>query len=121
MPSPTFILLYVDDPATSADFYAKLLGRQPIEQSPTFAMFALDANLMLGLWVKGGVEPAPEGARSEIAFTVADDAAVDRRFDEWRDKGAAILQQPTVLDFGRSFVASDPDGHRLRVFSPSPE
>jgi predicted enzyme related to lactoylglutathione lyase len=29
------------------------------------------------------------------------------------------LQQPTDIDFGRTFVGLDPDGHRLRVFSAS--
>ena len=28
-------------------------------------------------------------------------------------------QAPTDLDFGRTFVALDPDGHRLRVFAPA--
>ena len=25
------------------------------------------------------------------------------------------------MDFGRTFVALDPDGHRLRVFAPAPD
>ena len=25
------------------------------------------------------------------------------------------------MDFGRTFVGLDPDGHRLRVFAPAPE
>ena len=25
------------------------------------------------------------------------------------------------MDFGRTFVALDPDGHRLRVFAPAPQ
>ena len=29
-----------------------------------------------------------------------------------------ILQEPVQMDFGHTFVASDPDGHRLRVFVP---
>jgi hypothetical protein len=29
-----------------------------------------------------------------------------------------ILQPPTEMDFGRTFTAADPDGHRLRVFKP---
>jgi catechol 2,3-dioxygenase-like lactoylglutathione lyase family enzyme len=53
------IILYVDNPAASAAFYAALLGQAPAEQSPT------------------------------------------------------------ELDFGRTFVALDPDGHRLRVFAPA--
>ena len=31
--------------------------------------------------------------------------------------GVKILQPPTDMDFGRTFVALDPDGHRLRVFA----
>ena len=31
----------------------------------------------------------------------------------------ATLQAPTRMDFGLTFTASDPDGHRLRVFSPA--
>jgi hypothetical protein len=55
MPDPNFVILYVDDAASAATFYADLLRRPPIESSPTFAMFALDSGVMLGLWTKGGV------------------------------------------------------------------
>jgi hypothetical protein len=50
MSDPNMILLYVDSPAKSAAFYADLLARQPVESSPTFAMFALESGVMLGLW-----------------------------------------------------------------------
>ena len=52
MPDPNFIILYVNDPMRSADFYAHLMEKQPVEASPTFAMFALDSGVMLGLWSK---------------------------------------------------------------------
>jgi len=29
-----------------------------------------------------------------------------------------IIQEPVQMDFGYTFVATDPDGHRLRVFVP---
>ena len=32
--------------------------------------------------------------------------------------GLPIVQKPTAMDFGHTFVALDPDGHRLRVFAP---
>ncbi len=114
------VLLYVADPAASARFYAGLLGRQPVEQSPTFAMFVLPSGLGLGLWKRGGVEPAataPAGG-SELGFRVADVARVDALHAEWRGKEVAMALPPTDLDFGRTFVALDPDGHRLRVFWP---
>ena len=54
MSDPNFVILYVDDAASAASFYGGLLGRPPIESSPTFVMFALDSGVMLGLWTKGG-------------------------------------------------------------------
>jgi catechol 2,3-dioxygenase-like lactoylglutathione lyase family enzyme len=120
MTDPNFILLYVDSPSASAAFYAGLLGREPVEASPTFAMFALKSGVMLGLWSRHQVEPAATaaGGGAEIAFTVADKAAVAALHDDWKGRGLAVLQAPVDLDFGHTFVAADPDGHRLRVFAP---
>ncbi len=117
------ILLYVTSPEASARFYAQLLGRDPVEASPTFVMFVLPSGLGLGLWGKGGVQPAPaaSGGGCEIGFKVNGAAAVDAAHAEWRAKGAAIALPPTDLDFGRSFVAVDPDGHRLRVYALAEE
>jgi catechol 2,3-dioxygenase-like lactoylglutathione lyase family enzyme len=115
-----FIILYVDSPLASARFYADLLGREPLDSSATFAMFALPSGIMLGLWSRHTVEPAAgaAGGGAEIAMTVTDAAAVDATHADWAARGLAILQAPTDLDFGRTFVALDPDGHRLRVFAP---
>jgi catechol 2,3-dioxygenase-like lactoylglutathione lyase family enzyme len=115
-----FILLYVDSPAASARFYADLLGAEPLEQSPTFAMFALPSGVRLGLWSRHTVEPAAAaaGGGGEIATIAPNAAAVDATHADWLARGLAILQPPTDLDFGRTFVATDPDGHRLRVLFP---
>jgi len=120
MPDPNFILLYVDSPAASAGFYADLLGKPPVESSATFAMFALESGVMLGLWSRRTVAPAATASpgAGELAFALPDNAAVDRTFADWRGRGLPIAQEPTDLDFGHTFVALDPDGHRLRVFAP---
>jgi len=121
MTDPNFILLYVDSPAVSASFYSRILGRAPIEASPTFAMFALESGVMLGLWSRDTVEPsAPEahGVGGELAIAVANDQAVAETHRAWDDQGVTILQAPVHLDFGFSFLAADPNGHRLRVFAP---
>jgi catechol 2,3-dioxygenase-like lactoylglutathione lyase family enzyme len=120
MPDPNFILLYVDHPPASARFYADLLGKPAIESSPTFAMFALEGSVMFGLWSRHTVEPAAEGSpgAAEIAFAVADNAAVTQTYADWTTKGLRVAQAPVDLDFGHTFVALDPDGHRLRVFAP---
>jgi catechol 2,3-dioxygenase-like lactoylglutathione lyase family enzyme len=113
------VLFYVASPAASEAFYADLLGAKAIESSPTFAMFRFDSGLMFGLWDKDGVEPAatPVGG-SEICFGMKDEAEVRSTFESWKGKGLKIVQEPVRLDFGFTFVALDPDGHRLRVYVP---
>jgi len=117
MIEPNFVLLYVDSPAASAEFYGRILGKGTVESSPTFALFALDSGVMFGLWSKHTVEPAstPVGG-GEVGFAVPDVMAT---YAEWVGMGIEILQEPKELDFGVNFVALDPDGHRLRVFTPS--
>jgi catechol 2,3-dioxygenase-like lactoylglutathione lyase family enzyme len=116
---PNFLILYVANPTASAAFYADLLGKPPVEASPTFAMFALSSGVMLGLWAAPGVVPAatPAGG-SELAFAVESDDAVRTRHAAWVAKGLPILQAPVAMDFGFTFTAADPDDHRLRVFAP---
>ena len=118
-----FVLFYVQDPQASARFYTELLGRKPVESSPTFAMFALSETLMLGLWSRNTVQPAPASApgASELALVAADDQGVDQVHARWRELGLEIAQPPTRMDFGYTAVGLDPDGHRLRVFAPAQE
>lgn len=116
-----YLLLYVDSPATSANFYSRLLDKPPIELQPTFALFILDSGLKLGLWSRHTVEPAAEaaGGGGELGFSVADKETVDTLYAAWTAQGLRIAQKPVALDFGYTFVALDPDGHRLRVFALS--
>ena len=120
MPNFSFVLLYVDSPPSSAEFYDSLLEAPIIDQSPTFAMLPLREGVMLGLWSRHTVEPKPAATAgaAEVAFTVADAAAVDAMHADWSGRGLIIAQPPTQMDFGTTFVALDPDGHRLRVFAP---
>ncbi len=118
--SPNFILAYVADAPKSAALYSKLLGAEPVEASPNWAMFAFPNGLALGLWSRNEVEPkATLPGGSEIGFPVESDEAVARTREAWASLGLKILQEPTRMDFGLTFTAADPDGHRLRVFSPS--
>jgi len=119
MQGPNFFILYVDNPASSAAFYRDLLGREPVESSPTFAMFALDSGVMLGLWSRHTVEPAARiaGGGHEVCFAVDGKERVDGLYADWGKRGLTVAQAPTELDFGYTFVALDPDQHRLRVFA----
>ena len=109
-------------PLASAEFYAGILGQQPIEAGPTFCMFALPSGVMLGLWSKHTVQPAAPAqfGGSELAFTLNDAESVRAKHRDWVTRGLPIAQPPLDLDFGHTFVALDPDGHRLRVFAPAP-
>jgi len=84
-------------------------------------MFALGSGVMLGLWSRETVEPAVTSAAGsgELAIAVVDRDAVETMHTDWTRRGLKIAQEPTDMDFGRTFVALDPDGHRVRVFAPS--
>jgi catechol 2,3-dioxygenase-like lactoylglutathione lyase family enzyme len=119
MPEMTYTLLYVDDPLASARFYTAILGREPVELAPTFALFVMANGGKLGLWSRHTVEPGPEGApgSTEIGFALENEEAVAAMHRDWTAKGVAIIQPPLTMDFGFTFTARDPDGHRLRVLA----
>ncbi|TPK43947.1 MULTISPECIES: VOC family protein [unclassified Mesorhizobium] len=118
MVTPNFVILYVDQPQRSGAFYSALLGREPVESAPTFVLFVLDNGFKLGLWSRHTVEPAAAATRggAEIVFALDTPEAVDAAQADWSGRGLKILQAPTDMDFGRTFVALDPDNHRLRVY-----
>ena len=111
-----FVLLFVANPQKSSlFFYQELFEMKPIEESPSFVMFALKNGVMLGLWSKYTAEPrveSPAGAL-EICFPTTD---VDALYENWEKKLITVAQKPTDLDFGRTFVVLDPDGHRIRAY-----
>ena len=120
MPEFSFLNLYVDNHATSAAFYNELLDIPIIEEKDGFALLPLKDGVMLGLWSRETVEPHTQehpGA-SEIALAVANPEAVAATHADWKQRGLKIVQDPTIMSFGPTFVALDPDGHRLRVFAP---
>ena len=120
MTDPDFIILYVKDTPASAAFYTDLLGKAPVESSPAFAMFVLANALKLGLWARHTVEPETTAAAGcgELCITVDSCAAVDALHADWLGRGLKIAQPPTSKEFGYTFTALDPDGHRLRVYVP---
>jgi predicted enzyme related to lactoylglutathione lyase len=120
MATPNLILLYVNDPTASAAFYEKLFETAPAASFPTYASFSFPNGLNVGLWstqatdfVSGG-----SGCRSELAFMVSDDETLRRLYERWRDVGVTIEQALHEAVFGLTFVATDPDGHRIRVCTP---
>lgn len=121
MTDPDLLVLYVADVPASLAFWTALLDRPAVEVHETFALLPLRDGVMLGLWRVDDVGPAATrtGGGAEIIFQVASRDDVDRLFVEWAARDRTILQHPTDVEFGRTFTAADPDGHRLRVLWPT--
>ena len=120
MHCPDFIVLYVCDVAVSTEFYRNLLGRQEDELFADFAMFRLDTGIKLALWAKQEVEPRADvtGGGAELCFAATDATEVQAMYEDWTKRGLVMAQKPVNTHFGYTFVALDPDQHRLRVYSP---
>ena len=111
------IVLFVNDLAKSKRFYQQLLHTDPRDLSPTFAWFPLESGAQLELWQRDHVEPsssAPAGA-VELVIPMTDAESLQQLFQEWEAQDVSFAQRPTTMVFGPTFVAVDPDGHRLRV------
>ena len=111
------VILYVEDITVSKHFYTDLLERSPEDLSATFSSFTLDSGMKLELKQrKESRTPATvTGGGAELCMSLPDADALNRLYETWKGKGIAFAQTPTRLVFGFTFVALDPDGHRLRV------
>ncbi|TFF27329.1 drug:proton antiporter [Jiella endophytica] len=116
-----YTLLYTDDVTRNAAKLERFFGFAPVEYTPGFALFFFGEG-KLGLWKIDAVEPraktrpgACEFALSLEGGPAAVDAAAARAFDAQ----LTILQEPTQMDFGYTFVAALGDGNRIRAFARS--
>jgi len=84
-------------------------------------MFVLKNGLRLGLWSKHTVEPTTvtSGGGGELVFSVESVPKVNELYASWQEIGLSMAQKPEHMEFGYTFVALDPDNHRLRVYSRS--
>ena len=114
---PNSVILYVSDVEASTTFYRRILGHEPIETYPGFSVFTLSDGMTLGLQAADEIEPAAEPyvGGAELSLSNVEHADVDRLHAQWEMLGIPMVLEPTVLEFGYTFVATDPDGHRLRV------
>ncbi|HYJ12263.1 MAG TPA: VOC family protein [Thermomicrobiales bacterium] len=118
---PTYTILYVADVPRSVAFYRDLFGVEPVQDLPTFGMFVQSPGRAWGLWQREAVKPAvdaPAGG-AEYCLPVESREEIDTLAASWRERGIPIVQEPTEMDFGYTFVALDPDGHRLRPMAPA--
>jgi hypothetical protein len=120
MQAPNLVLIYVNDPLASAHFYEQLFEKKPVAAFPTYVAFTFENGFSVGLWstkaknfLSGG-----EGHRSELAFMVTDEGEVRKLRERWGSLGVKVEQDLHEAVFGLTFVALDPDGHRIRVCIP---
>lgn len=117
MKTPNLILLYVKDPIVSALFYERIFEGKPVAAFPTYVAFTFENDLTVSLWstkAKNFVS-CGEGHRHELAFMVAEENEIIRLRDHWVSLGVRVEQDLHEAVFGLTFVALDPDGHRIRV------
>ena len=120
--APTSVILYVTDVEASTIFYRQALNKEPIETFKDFAVFALTDNVIIGLQTRDQIDPAATGTPGsvELSMSYATYDDVDQLYHDWTTLGFPIALEPTTLEFGYTFVATDPDGHRLRVCATDP-
>lgn len=117
---PNLLLFYVQNPLKSALFYEKIFSRKPIASFPTYVAFSFENGFTFSLWsteaknfVSGGI-----GHCSELSFMVEDEQIVLELRKQWGEFKVTIEQDLHEAVFGLTFVALDPDGHRIRVCMP---
>jgi len=121
MTTLNFLALYVKDLPKSTEFYKKLFGFDPVAQRPGFAMFALPNGVQFGLWLAGTVDPEAEvtGGGAEYGIPIANADALRQSYEMSRSGGLTVIQSPTEMNFGLTYVVEDPDRHRIRYFVPA--
>ncbi|WAP68829.1 VOC family protein [Jiella pelagia] len=116
-----YTLLYTDDVSRNAAKLERFFGFAPVEYTPGFALFFFGEG-RLGLWKIDAVEPRAEARPGACEFALSLDGgrvAVDAAAARAIDAQLTILQEPTEMDFGFTFLAALDDGNRIRMFSRS--
>ncbi|MCS3804577.1 catechol 2,3-dioxygenase-like lactoylglutathione lyase family enzyme [Chromobacterium alkanivorans] len=115
-PQPNLQLLYVTDIQRSTALYRRLFAADPVFVSPRYVAFSAGGEALFALW-SGGAAPYADVPRFvETGIMLASGEAVDQLYHAWRnDPDLRIAEPPSTEVFGRTFLAQDPDGHRIRV------
>ncbi|WP_237360449.1 VOC family protein [Vibrio marisflavi] len=118
--TPNLLTLYVENIEVSTIFYQKLLDKPPVATFPNYVSFEFENGLYLSLWSRNAKDFVSDGTghRFELSFMVEDSKSVISIYERWREDSVHIEQHPKEAIFGMTFVATDPDGHRIRVCIP---
>lgn len=114
---PNYIVYYVENPTKSGQFYAELFDGVHHNASDNYSIVQLKNGIKLGFWSKKNVVPTTDGipGSTELFVTVNNKDDVDKCYALWKQRQIDIIQEPTDVGFGYTFVGCCPEGHRLRV------
>ncbi|MFC7405639.1 VOC family protein [Georgenia alba] len=117
MTASVVTIVYVNDAPAAARFYGDLLDMSPSFETPGYIAFDLGPGADLALWAGQFENLSSEVPRtSEVCLAIdGGPDQLDEIFEEWNAKGVTILHGPSEAGFGRTFLAVDPDGNRIRV------
>ncbi len=112
-------VLYVTDVKKSMGFYSKAFDCEAELLSPTFATLEFADNVKITLKQTTDLTPMSEikGGGTELSIALSDKATFEQLFDAWKNNGIEFAQEIEASVFGFNFVAVDPDGHRIRIFT----
>lgn len=101
------------------DFYAKAFDCEPKLLSPTFASLEFVDNVKITLKQTTDLTPMSniKGGGTELSMPISDKNTFENLFATWKSKGIEFAQEIEASVFGFNFVAFDPDGHRIRIFT----
>ncbi|MBW3695322.1 glyoxalase [Vibrio sp. T187] len=113
------IVLYVDNVQVSQTFYTETFNCTAQVLSPTFVALDFATNVKITLKQTSDLAPISNitGGGTELSIPVPDKASFDKLYRDWTEQGVQFAQSPEEMIFGFNFVALDPDGHRIRVFT----
>ncbi|MFF0585369.1 VOC family protein [Streptomyces sp. NPDC003781] len=117
MSAPNLFLVYVTDVERATAFYSDLFDIKPVMTAPRYVPFEVAPGVLFALW-SGHADrmTAATPRTSEVGIMIpGSSAAVDALHAEWVAKGVTVLEEPHDEPFGRTFVATDPDGNLIRV------
>lgn len=111
--------LHVADPAKSADFYQRILGLRPLDQSASATMrWVGSASFQLHL-IGGRTKPVDKTTETHFAFRVRDLEKELKVLDEqripWTDSDGAPHKITKRFDGVLQVYFLDPDGYSIEV------